>query len=175
MRPECPAQFYVCKFRCHLRYLALYWRPTHVGPQDSHTRQTRQPQYNSYNVSALLPGFQRRASVGPMSDTQFTALDWRPSRKRATYPRQRAWGGQKEAPAAFLAAARLTGLAHLPRCDHCRRVAMRGLNVCRAHGGGKIASQSRPYAKSVKTLVKFAAVNGEARRRKRAGSAADTD
>jgi hypothetical protein len=94
-----------------------------------------------------------------MSDTHFTALDWRPSRKRASYPRVRAHGGQKQAPAAFLAAAKLTGLAHLPRCDHCGRVAMRGLNVCRVHGGGKIASQSRPYVKGQKELARIAAGN----------------
>jgi hypothetical protein len=111
-----------------------------------------------------------------MSDTQFTALDFRPSRKRASYPRVRAWGGQKEAPAAFLAAAKRNGLAFLPKCAHCSDVAMRGLTVCRRHGGGKIASQTRPYVKSVKTVIKFASVNGEARRFKsRRARPADTD
>lgn len=93
-----------------------------------------------------------------MSDTQFTRADFRPSRKRSTYPRQRAWGGQKQAPPAFLAAAKLNGLAFLPRCDHCGRVAMRGLTVCRFHGGGKIAAQSRPYVKSAKRTARAALV-----------------
>jgi hypothetical protein len=102
-----------------------------------------------------------------MSDTHFTALDWRPSRKRASYPRVRSWGGQKQANAAFLAQSGSVagfGSGKHRLCDHCGRVAVREATVCRWHGGGKIAAQSRPYAKSVKTLVKFAAVNGEARR-----------
>ena len=94
-----------------------------------------------------------------MSDTQFSALDWRPSVKRATYPRQRAYGGQKRAPAAFLAAAKLYGLASARKCDHCGRVAMRETTVCRFHGGGKIASQSRPYVKGQKELARIAAGN----------------
>ena len=87
-----------------------------------------------------------------MSDTQFSALDWRPSRKRASYPRQRAYGGQKQAPAALLAAGKLHGLAKARKCDHCGRVALRETTVCRFHGGGKIASLKRPYVKRPKRL-----------------------
>jgi len=85
-----------------------------------------------------------------MSDTHFTALDWRPSAKRATYPRQRAYGGQKEAPVAFLAAARQSGIGSGKHrlCLHCGRVAVREASVCRIHGGGRIASLKRPYVKS---------------------------
>ena len=94
-----------------------------------------------------------------MSDTQFSALDWRPSRKRASYPRQRAYGGQKEANAAFLAAARLSGIGSGKHrlCDHCGRVAMREANVCRWHGGGKIAAQSRPYVRPIRAIERNAA------------------
>jgi hypothetical protein len=90
-----------------------------------------------------------------MSDTQFTALDWRPSRKRASYPRVRAWGGQKKAPAAFLAAARLSGFASGKhrRCDHCTRWALKGLGVCRWHGGATHASKSRPYVRTARTIA----------------------
>jgi hypothetical protein len=91
-----------------------------------------------------------------MSETHFTALDWRPSRKRTTYPRQRSWGGQKQAPAAFLAAAKRNGLAFLPKCAHCGDVAMREALVCRRHGGGKIASLKRPYVKSRRRAARAA-------------------
>jgi hypothetical protein len=104
----------------------------------------------------VFPDDFSRAMTPDMSDTHFTALDWRPSAKRATYPRQRAYGGQKQAPAAFLAAAKRNGLAYLPRCNHCGRVAMRGLAVCRFHGGGKIASRFRPYVKSARRAARAA-------------------
>lgn len=99
-----------------------------------------------------------------MSETQFTALDWRPSRKRASYPRQRAHGGQKRAPAAFLAAARVSGIGSGKHrlCDHCGRVALRETTVCRWHGGGKIASQSRPYVKSARRAARAAQAQGPA-------------
>jgi hypothetical protein len=90
-----------------------------------------------------------------MSDTQFTALDWRPSRKRASYPRVRAHGGQKQAPAAFLAAARVSGFGSGKhrRCDHCTRWALKGLGVCRWHGGATIASKARPYVRTARTIA----------------------
>ena len=103
-------------------------------------------------ISAGFPENFLRAITPDMSDTHFTALDWRPSRKRASYPRVRAHGGQKKAPAAFLAAAKRTGLAHVRKCAHCGRVAMREATVCRWHGGGKIASLKRPYVKSARWL-----------------------
>jgi hypothetical protein len=79
-----------------------------------------------------------------MSETQFSKADWRPSKKRATCGRQRAWGGQKRAPLVFLAAAKLAGLNtnRAMRCSRiavstgrpCRRVAMKGTTLCLSHG-----------------------------------------
>jgi hypothetical protein len=95
-----------------------------------------------------------------MSDTQFTALDWRPSPRRATYPRVKPYGGQKQAPAAFLAAAKVSGFGSGKhrRCAraNCTGWAMRETTVCRLHGGGKIASQSRPYVKSRRRAARHA-------------------
>ena len=95
-----------------------------------------------------------RAITPGMSDTQFTALDWRPSRKRASYPRQRAYGGQKEANAAFLAAARVSGIGSGKHrlCAKCGRVAVREASVCRWHGGATHASKARPYVKTARTI-----------------------
>jgi len=83
-----------------------------------------------------------------MSDERFTRDDWRPGKRRRSYPRVRDWGGRKSAPAAFLAMAPFVGLASdkAARCRHCKRVAMRGLPVCRFHGGARWAAQRRPYA-----------------------------
>jgi hypothetical protein len=85
-----------------------------------------------------------------MSETQFTRLDWRPSRKRASRPRSLPWGGQKQAPAAFLAAARASGFGtpgNDTRCAHCRRFAMRESGLCRFHNGPRLAMAARPYVK----------------------------
>ena len=80
-----------------------------------------------------------------MSETQFSKADWRPSKKRVTYVRERAWGGQKQAPLAFLAAAKFAGLNTncSLRCSRiaistgrpCCRVAMKGTTLCLSHGG----------------------------------------
>ena len=70
-------------------------------------------------------------------------------------PRQRCYGGQKEAPPAFLAAAKFAGL-HTDRAKRCtgialstgrtcRRVAMGGTDFCLLHGGALAAKRIRPY------------------------------
>jgi hypothetical protein len=91
-----------------------------------------------------------------MSETQFDRSDWRPSRKRASYARQRAWGGQKQAPAAFLATSgRVAGFGSGKhrRCDHCTRWAMKDLNVCRWHGGATATAKKRPYVRTARTIA----------------------
>jgi hypothetical protein len=69
---------------------------------------------------------------------QFTKLDWKQGKKNPRRPRLRAYGGQKEAPAAFLEAAKSAGfskgLVGLKRCKHCGRLAMTGYHVCWVHG-----------------------------------------
>ena len=86
-------------------------------------------------------------TVAPMSSDQFTRLDWRPSTRRASYPRVRAHGGRKTAPAALLAYCAPPGVfaPGAPRCAHCKRVAMRDLPVCRQHGGARWTARLRPY------------------------------
>jgi hypothetical protein len=118
---------------------------------------TRDKIKHFHTMSALFPYLFRRAITPDMSDTQFSALDWRPSRKRASHPRVRSWGGQKQAPAALLAAGKNYGFAHARKCDHCGRVAMREATVCRWHGGGKIAAQSRPYVRPLRAIERNAA------------------
>jgi hypothetical protein len=88
-----------------------------------------------------------------MSETHFSALDWRPSKKRASYPRVRHCAGQKVAPPAFLAAARVSGFGSGKHriCAHCGRVAMRESTVCRQHGGSGHASKKRPYVRSARS------------------------
>ena len=90
-----------------------------------------------------------------LSETQFTRLDWSPGKRRRTQPRQRSYGGQKEAPPGLLAAARRVGLHTLTakRCTatanstgrKCRRVAVTGSNVCMVHGGALALKRNRPY------------------------------
>jgi hypothetical protein len=97
----------------------------------------------------------------PMSE-QFTKADWRPSEKRATYVRERAWGGQKLAPTAFLAAAKLAGLNtnRALRCSRvavstgrpCRRVAMKGTTLCLCHGGAGVVRMFRDYVPTKSAL-----------------------
>jgi hypothetical protein len=92
---------------------------------------------------------------GALSNTQFSRADWRPGGRRKTVPRQRSYGGQKQAPVAFLAAAKFAGL-HTDRAKRCtgvalstgrtcRRVAMRGTDFCLLHGGALAAKRNRPY------------------------------
>jgi hypothetical protein len=83
-----------------------------------------------------------------MSDTQFSAADWRPGSRRGSYPRQRAWGGQKQAPAAFLALSGSTvgfGSGKHERCAHCGRFALKDVGLCRWHGGARATMKRRPY------------------------------
>jgi hypothetical protein len=90
-----------------------------------------------------------------MSETQFDRASWRPGKRRRTQPRQRDYGGQKQAPVAFLAAAKLAGLGTPTalRCkciarstgQRCKRVAMKGTVRCQTHGGGGSVSKQRPY------------------------------
>jgi hypothetical protein len=92
-----------------------------------------------------------------MSDTQFTKLDWRPSKKRASVPRKRDWGGQKRAPAAFLAMAPFVGFGKGPqaRCcvARCNAFAMKGAPSCRKHGGaGIVARYRRPFVRSLRAI-----------------------
>jgi hypothetical protein len=100
------------------------------------------------------PPTQERA-MAPQKGSQFTREDWRPSPKRGSYPRVRSWGGQKKAPAAFLEAAKVSGIGSgkLRLCLYCGNIAVREAEVCRIHGGAKVASQRRPYVKSATWLA----------------------
>jgi hypothetical protein len=90
-----------------------------------------------------------------LSESQFTKLDWRPGKRRRTQARVRDYPGQKIAPVAFLAAAKLVGLHtdRAARCTatalstgrKCRRVAVTGANVCMVHGGALALKRNRPY------------------------------
>jgi hypothetical protein len=98
-----------------------------------------------------------------MSETQFTALDWRPSNKRKTYVRQRRFNGQKVAPPAFLAAAKLSGIGSGKHAicaatkrdgAPCRNIAMRDCATCRLHGGAaRTAWLLRPYVRKDGVVV----------------------
>ena len=90
-----------------------------------------------------------------MSETHFDRLEWRAGARRRTQPRVHDYGGQKQAPVAFLAAARLAGLG-TPTAKRCKRIAvstgrpcrhpaMRGSDYCLSHGGAARAKQIRPY------------------------------
>jgi hypothetical protein len=92
-----------------------------------------------------------------MSETQFSALDWRPGKRRKTYVRQRRFNGQKQAPPAFIAAGKLSGigsgkhrLCGARRRDGgiCRTIAMNGCDHCRLHGGASQTARTiRPYVR----------------------------
>ena len=93
-----------------------------------------------------------------MSETQFTALDWRPGKKRKTYVRQRRYSGQKQAPAAFLAmSGSVAGIgsgkhricsAKRRDGEPCRTIAMRDCPTCRLHGGASFTARLiRPYVR----------------------------
>jgi hypothetical protein len=104
-----------------------------------------------------------------MSETQFTREDWRPSRKRASKPRLKPGGGQKKAPAAFLAAAAKSGFqsGKTPRCPHCRRFALKGVGFCRWHAGTRLSATitGSPHVRSAHTIAreaKYAAKRAEA-------------
>lgn len=93
-----------------------------------------------------------------MSETHFTKLDWRPGKRRRTYPRVRSYGGQKEAPLAFLVMAQFVGLntKRAARCTRiarrtgrrCKLPAMKGCTLCLCHGGAGIAAKKRPYVRT---------------------------
>jgi hypothetical protein len=90
-----------------------------------------------------------------MSETQFDRASWRPGKRRRTQPRQRDFGGQKQAPVAFLAKAKFCGLNTnaAARCTAtarstgltCRRVALKGTGLCQLHGGALHVRKLRPY------------------------------
>lgn len=93
-----------------------------------------------------------------MSNTQFTRADWRPGNRRKTYPRQRDFGGRKQAPAALIAAGLHAGLHTntAARCTaianstgrKCRRVAVTGCSKCMCHGGALSLIAKRGYVKT---------------------------
>ena len=143
--------------RCHFRYLAPGSGQTHVwrGLASYQTRQTTAI-HNGQVFALGCGGFLVLGIVGRMSDTQFTRADWRPSAKRASYVRVKPWGGQKQAPAALLAHSGSVsgfGSGKHRRCDHCRRWALKGLGVCRWHGGSTLASKTRPYVRTARTIA----------------------
>jgi hypothetical protein len=98
-----------------------------------------------------------------MSETQFSALDWRPGKKRRTYVRQRRAGGQKQAPPAFIAAGKLSGIgsgkhricsARRRDGERCGSIAMTDCETCRLHGGAtRTAYVLRPYVRKDGVLV----------------------
>ena len=108
-----------------------------------------------------------------MSETHFTALDWKLGKRRRSYVRKRRAGGQKQAPPAFLAAAAVSGigsgkhrLCGARRRDGgiCRDIAMKGCDHCRAHGGAaRTAWLLRPYVRKdgVATVPHNAQTNPE--------------
>jgi hypothetical protein len=67
----------------------------------------------------------------------------------------RDYGGQKVAPIWLIAAGKLVGLHtnYAPRCTatalstgrKCRRISVKGANVCLVHGGALILAKTRPY------------------------------
>jgi hypothetical protein len=88
-----------------------------------------------------------------LSEDFFTRADWRPSPKRATYPRVQPYAGRKTAPPAFLAAAKFAGLNtnRAARCtriaastgQRCKHVAMKGSKHCMSHGGANSLNGAR--------------------------------
>jgi hypothetical protein len=95
--------------------------------------------------------------VAAMSESHFSALDWKPGKRRGSYVRERRCGGQKQAPPAFIAAGKLSGIGSgkhricsaLTRAGvPCRDIAMKGCDHCRAHGGAsQTARLIRPYVR----------------------------
>ena len=141
-----------CDHRCHFRYLAPFAPDPVSGAPDYVPDKPDNINTIRTMCAPSCADFHEVLASRTMSETQFTRADWRPSRKRASHPRVRAYGGQKKAPAAFLAAGKLYGLAKARKCAHCGRVALRETSVCRFHGGGKVASLKRPYVKRPRRL-----------------------
>jgi hypothetical protein len=94
-----------------------------------------------------------------MSETHFDRSDWRPGKRRRTHPRQRDFGGQKEAPVGLVAARKFVGLNTnaAKKCKRiaistgkpCRHPAMRGSDYCLSHGGAAAAKRIRPYVRTL--------------------------
>jgi hypothetical protein len=104
-----------------------------------------------------------------MSETHFTALDWKPGKRRRTYVRQMRSGGQKKAPPAFVAAGKLSGIgsgkhricgARRRDGEPCTSIAMNGCDTCRIHGGASQTARTiRPYVRKDGSIV----IPGDAR------------
>jgi hypothetical protein len=98
-----------------------------------------------------------------MSETQFSALDWKPGKRRRTYVRKLRSGGQKQAPPAFIAAGKLSGIgsgkhricgARKRNGEPCRSIAMTDCDHCRLHGGAmQTAKFVRPYVRKDGSIV----------------------
>jgi hypothetical protein len=99
---------------------------------------------------------------GDVSETQFDRISWRPGKRNRTRPRQRDYGGQREAPPGLVAARKFVGLNTnaAKKCKRiavstgkpCRHPAMRGSDYCLSHGGGAQASKKRPYVSTLPAL-----------------------
>jgi hypothetical protein len=94
-----------------------------------------------------------------MSETHFSRCEWRAGARRKTQPRVHDYGGQKQAPVAFLAAARFAGLG-TPTAKRCKRIAvstgkpcrhpaMKGSDYCLSHGGAAAAKRIRAYVRTL--------------------------
>ena len=102
----------------------------------------------------------------------FTRETWRPGKKRRMYKRTKLWGGQKVAPPAFLEAAKHTqfrpGRPGARICTAtkraggpCGRLALKGLNVCGAHGGySALAKQDKLHHSERSAAARAFAVEG---------------
>jgi hypothetical protein len=98
-----------------------------------------------------------------MSETHFTALDWKPGKRRRSYVRKQQAGGQKHAPPAFTAAGKLSGIgsgkhricaAKRRDGEPCHTIAMNGCLTCRLHGGAAHTAQVlRPYVRKDGTVT----------------------
>jgi hypothetical protein len=93
-----------------------------------------------------------------MSETHFSALDWRPGKRRRSYVRKLRSNGQKQAPPAFLAmSGSVAGIgsgkhricsARRRDGEPCRSIAMNGCETCRLHGGASQTARTiRPYVR----------------------------
>ena len=124
-------------------------------------KRSRAPQA-AISVSGHHPSRNAQDALQPRTEWQQTALeevedmggwftreDWRPGKGRRSYPRLHAYGGRKEAPAAFLAMSGSVagfGSGRHRMCSVCGKLpAMRGIAVCRIHGGAAWAVRRRPF------------------------------
>jgi hypothetical protein len=97
-----------------------------------------------------------------MSPTHFSRLEWCAGKRRRTQPRVHNYGGQKQAPVNFLAAAKFAGL-DTPTARRCKRIAvstgkpcrhpaMRGTDYCLSHGGAAMTKHIRSYVQTTPGL-----------------------